>query len=58
MENIGAAGTEILSEILTGIPMVRVKGGIFEGLKLVTKAGAFGGDDAAAFAMRKIKEKI
>lgn len=58
MENIGAAGTEILSEILTGIPMVRAKGGMFDGLKLVTKAGAFGGDDAAAFAMRKIKEKM
>lgn len=58
MEQIEAAGTEILSEILTGIPMVRVKGGIFDGLKLITKAGAFGGDDAVAFAMRKIKEKI
>lgn len=58
MENIEAAGTEILSEILTGIPLVRVKGGRFDGLKLVTKAGAFGSDDAAAFALRKIKEKI
>ncbi|CUX22047.1 four-carbon acid sugar kinase family protein [Clostridium sp. C105KSO13] len=58
MESIEAAGTEILSEILTGIPMVRAKGGMFDGLKLVTKAGAFGGDDAAAFAMRKIKEKM
>ena len=58
MENIEAAGTEILAEILTGSPLVRVKGGRFDGLKLVTKAGAFGSDDAAAFALRKIKEKI
>lgn len=56
LKNIGADGAEILSEIRVGIPMVRVKGGEFDGLKLVTKAGAFGADDAAAYAMRKIKE--
>ena len=46
--NIEADGSQILSEIRVGIPLVRVK--------LVTKAGAFGADDAAAFALRKIKE--
>lgn len=56
MVNIGADGSEILSEIRVGIPMIRVKGGLFDGLKLVTKAGAFGDDDAAAFALRKLKE--
>ena len=30
--------------------------GKYEGMKLVTKAGAFRADDAAAFALRKIKE--
>lgn len=55
--NIGADGSEILDEILVGVPLVRVKGGMYEGLKLVTKAGAFGAEDAAAFAMRKIKER-
>ena len=55
--NIGADGAEILDEILVGVPLVRVKGGTCEGLKLVTKAGAFGPEDAAAFAMRKIKER-
>ena len=55
--NIGADGSEILAEILVGVPLVRVKGGACEGLKLVTKAGAFGTEDAAAFAMRKIKER-
>ena len=54
--NIEADGSEILSEIRVGIPLVRVKGGKYEGMKLVTKAGAFGADDAAAFALRKIKE--
>lgn len=55
--NIEADGSEILSEILVGVPMVRVLGGRYEGLKLVTKAGAFGTEDAAAFALRKIKER-
>lgn len=55
--NIGADGAEILAEILVGVPLVRVKGGAYEGLRLVTKAGAFGTEDAAAFAMRKIKER-
>lgn len=58
LANIGADGSEILSEIRVGIPLVRVKGGSFEGLKLVTKAGAFGEDDAVAFALRKLKETI
>lgn len=53
---LGADGAEIISEIRVGIPMVRVKGGDFAGMKLVTKAGAFGADDAAAFALRKLKE--
>lgn len=58
LANIGADGSEILSEIRVGIPLVRVKGGSFEGLKLVTKAGAFGEDDAVVFALRKLKETI
>ena len=58
LANIEADGSEILSEIRVGIPLVRVKGGSFEGLKLVTKAGAFGEDDAVAFALRKLKETI
>ena len=58
LANIEADGSEILSEIRVGIPLVRVKGGSFEGLKLVTKAGAFGEDDAVVFALRKLKETI
>lgn len=56
--NIGADGSEILSEIMVGIPLIQVKGGEFDRLKLVTKAGAFGADDAIAFAMRKLKEHL
>lgn len=56
--NVGADGSEILSEIMVGIPLIQVKGGEFDGLKLVTKAGAFGADNAIAFAMRKLKEHL
>ena len=58
LANIGADGSEILSEVRVGIPLIRVKGGSYEGLKMVTKAGAFGEEDAVAFALRKLKEII
>ncbi|MDD3337406.1 MAG: four-carbon acid sugar kinase family protein [Lachnospiraceae bacterium] len=56
LRNIEAEGADILTELLVGIPMVRVTGGRFDGLKMVTKAGAFGSEDAVSFAFRKIKE--
>ena len=52
-----ADGSAILSEILVGIPMMRVVGGVMDGTKLITKAGAFGKEDAVLFALRKLKEK-
>ena len=51
-----ADGSEILAEILVGIPMLKVVGGSLDGVKVVTKAGAFGQEDAILFAMRKLKE--
>jgi uncharacterized protein YgbK (DUF1537 family) len=54
---LGAQGSEILSEILVGLPMMRLVGGRAHGLKAVTKAGAFGGRDAISFALRKLKEE-
>ncbi len=52
-----ADGSAILAEIAVGIPMMRVVGGAMDGMKVVTKAGAFGKDDAITFAFRKLKEK-
>ena len=52
-----AEGSKILSEILVGVPLIKVVGGYMDGIKVVTKAGAFGKEDTIAFAMRKIKEK-
>lgn len=54
---LGANGSAILSEIAVGLPMMRLVGGEMDGLKTVTKAGAFGKEDAVLFALRKLKEK-
>lgn len=51
-------GSSIVTEIAVGIPMMRLSGGSFAGLKVVTKAGAFGKEDAITFALRKLKEVI
>lgn len=56
LENLEAEGAWIMAEVLTGIPQVKVEGGLKDGLKMITKAGAFGQKDAIAFAMRKLKE--
>ena len=53
----GAAGSEILSEVSVGIPMMRLMGGRADGLKMVTKAGAFGSPDAIKHAFRKLKDE-
>lgn len=57
LESLKADGSSILSEIAVGIPMMQIVGGSMEGLKVVTKAGAFGKEDAILFAFRKLKEK-
>ncbi|MGQ9630756.1 MAG: four-carbon acid sugar kinase family protein [bacterium] len=43
---LGAEGIEIENEILPGIPLGRLLGGEWRNIRVVTKAGAFGGDDA------------
>lgn len=53
---VNADGSEIIGEIATGVPLMRLAGGAFEGLKVVTKAGAFGNKDAVMYALRKLKE--
>jgi uncharacterized protein YgbK (DUF1537 family) len=51
----GAKGSSIIAEIAVGIPLMRLRGGSFEGLKVVTKAGAFGKEDAVFYALRKLR---
>jgi len=37
---------------------MKLVGGSFDGLKVVTKAGAFGGEDAITYSIRKLKEVL
>ena len=53
---VGAMGSEIVFELTVGIPMMRLSGGRFDGLKVITKAGAFGTVDVLPNIMRKLGE--
>ena len=55
-ESIGALGSSIVTELSQGIPLMRLIGGRYDGLKAATKAGAFGGEDAVFYALRKLRE--
>ena len=57
LQKTKANGSYILEEIAVGIPKMEIIGGSFDGLPVVTKAGAFGKDDAIVYGMRKLKEK-
>ena len=52
-----AEGSDILGEVSNGIPIMRINGGTLDGLKVITKAGGFGNEDAILYALRKLKEK-
>ena len=55
-ESVQSLGSSIVTEIAVGIPLMRLIGGKYEGLKVVTKAGAFGKEDAIFYALRKLRE--
>jgi uncharacterized protein YgbK (DUF1537 family) len=46
LEALGVDGVEIGSEPIEGIMAGRARGGLCSGAQVITKAGAFGGDDA------------
>ncbi|ONI47721.1 hypothetical protein AN644_04205 [Candidatus Epulonipiscium fishelsonii] len=54
---IKASGSIILGEVAVGIPFMKVVGGKFDGLKIITKAGGFGKEDVIIYSLRKLKEK-
>ncbi len=56
IHSTNAVGSRIIEEVTTGIPFIQLKGGDFNGLKMITKAGAFGNEDAIYNAMEKLKE--
>lgn len=56
LKKSNAEGSQIMEEIMTGIPLMKLVGGDFDGYKMVSKAGAFGNDDALYYSIGKIKE--
>ncbi len=56
LQALGAAGSRVLGEAAIGMPYLRIEGGRYHGLPAITKAGAFGQEDAIAFGLRKLRE--
>lgn len=56
LKQLGAQGCKIDGEVMLGIPSMTIIGGSAQGLRVITKAGAFGGPDAIFYALRKLKE--
>jgi uncharacterized protein YgbK (DUF1537 family) len=52
---LAAAGIEITAEVAPGIPLGLLRGGPYDGLAVVTKAGAFGADDALCRAVERLR---
>lgn len=58
IEKLKATGSSIKQELMTGIPLMTLRGGKYDGLKVVTKAGAFGTTNAIEYCVNKLKEDI
>lgn len=58
IEKLGAKGSCIKQELMTGIPLMTLSGGKCDGLKVITKAGAFGEINAIEYGISKLKEVI
>jgi uncharacterized protein YgbK (DUF1537 family) len=57
IEGLQAAGTEIVREVSPGMPVAKILGGRFAGLRIVTKAGGFGDDYSLIDAIRYLKSR-
>ncbi|MGQ9542791.1 MAG: four-carbon acid sugar kinase family protein [Candidatus Bathyarchaeia archaeon] len=57
LEVMGAYGTEVDDEVSPGIPSAVIVGGECSGLRIVTKAGGFGDEEAIIRSIRYLKRK-
>jgi uncharacterized protein YgbK (DUF1537 family) len=48
---------EIVREVQGGIPLLEVPTGGYASMRIVTKAGAFGNDQAIAYSLRVLQER-
>lgn len=53
---LGATGIKVIREVVPGIPLGQLQGGAKDGLKVVTKAGAFGNEDALVKALEILQQ--
>ncbi|MBU8878288.1 four-carbon acid sugar kinase family protein [Bacillus sp. FJAT-29790] len=53
---LNGEGIQVIGEVEAGIPYGKLFGGLYDGLPLVTKAGAFGTEQALAKALQTITE--
>jgi len=58
IKKLGVSGSSIKQEVMTGIPLMTLYGGKYQGLKVITKAGAFGEENAIEYCMKKLKEEV
>lgn len=56
-DQLGVRSFNIIAEVLIGIPLMKIVGTSFDGVKVITKAGAFGKEDAISYCLRKVKER-
>jgi uncharacterized protein YgbK (DUF1537 family) len=56
-QHLGARGIYLLKEVLPGIPSGYLIGGDYAGLKIITKAGAFGHPEAIARSIEYLKTR-
>ncbi len=56
--SLGAEAIEIFEEVAVGIPLGRLVGGLCNGLQVVTKAGAFGQEDAFVLSIKAMRRVI
>ena len=57
-KKLNPAGVRVLDEVMPGIPVSQLVGSRFNSLRLITKAGAFGSDDALVICLDRIKERF
>ena len=58
MQALDPGELHILGQVIQGIAMSRLAGGAYEGLRMVTKAGAFGEDDALEKIIEIVTGKV
>ena len=52
---LNVSAIDVLAEVSTGIPLGKLSGGICPGLRVVTKAGAFGSEQAIVDSVTVLK---